>query len=81
MPSHSDLPGKISRRKIIKALKRLGFIIDKKGGKGSHLKATCIATQKCVTIPSDLSREVLYYVIKEIEKNSSVTWEDIKKNL
>ncbi|MFH1326019.1 MAG: hypothetical protein ABIH48_00950 [Candidatus Falkowbacteria bacterium] len=40
MSSLSELPSEIKRRKFIKALVRLGFIIDSKGGDGSHFKAT-----------------------------------------
>jgi len=59
----------------------LGFEISKKGGKGSHYKATCIATQKMIIIPQDLDRDTLYYLLKEIEGYSGVTWSDIKNKL
>ncbi|NQU78013.1 type II toxin-antitoxin system HicA family toxin [Candidatus Falkowbacteria bacterium] len=81
MPSRSELPGKISRNKFTKALIRLGFVIDKKGGDGSHCKVTWSATQKSITIQSDLRKDVLYYLLKEIEEHSGVTWEDIKEEL
>jgi len=81
MPSLSKLPSDLRRSKFIKALKRLGFVVDKKGGNGSHFKATWPATQKCITIPSKLSKQVLLYVLKEIETHSSVSWEDIDKEL
>jgi len=81
MPSRSDLPSQINREKFIKALLRLGFEINKQGGKGSHYKATYISTQKMVTIPSDLDKDTLYYLLKEIEKYSGVTWENIKIKL
>jgi len=60
MPSLSELPGGIKRKKFTKALIRLGFIIDKKGGDGSHYKATWPATQKSFTIQADLRKDVLY---------------------
>jgi len=63
MPSLSELPGDIKRRKFTKALQRLGFVINRTGGKGDHCKA------------------ILYYLVKEIELISGITWEDIKKNL
>ena len=81
MPSFSDLPGEIKRNKFTKALKRLGFIIDKTGGEGSHYKAIWPKTQKSVTIQSQLRKDVLYYLLKEIEQYSNVTWEDIKRSL
>jgi predicted RNA binding protein YcfA (HicA-like mRNA interferase family) len=79
MPSLSDLPGDPSRRKFIKALKKLGFDIDMVGGDGSHCKATWPKTQKSVTIPYHFSKNVLYYVLKEINTISTVNWNDIKK--
>ncbi|OGD31508.1 hypothetical protein A3C91_01345 [Candidatus Azambacteria bacterium RIFCSPHIGHO2_02_FULL_52_12] len=81
MPSLSELPGEIKRKKFTKALARLGFIIDTRGGNGSHFKATWPKTQKSITIQSKLRKDVLYYLLKEIEQYSGITWEDIKKEL
>jgi len=79
MPSLSDLPGNIKTKHIIKALQRLGFIINKKGGKGSHIKITWPATQKSLTIPKDCNKNVQLYIIKEAIEYSHLSWEDIKK--
>ncbi len=46
MPPLSELPGEIKRKKLIRALERVGFIINKTGGAGSHVKAVWPATQK-----------------------------------
>lgn len=81
MPSHSDLPGNLDRKKLTKALDRLGFIINKTGGKGSHIKVVWPKNQKSVTIQSNLPKQILSYVLKEIEINSGITWEDIRKEL
>ncbi len=81
MPSLSELPGQISRKKFTKALERLGFLIDETGGKGSHYKALWPRTQKSVTIPIDLPKQTLKYVLAEIEKYSGVTWAEIEKEL
>lgn len=81
MPSLSELPDKLNRKKLTKALERLGFIISKKGGKGSHIKVTCVRTQKSITLPAKLNKNVLYYVIKEIERYGDVNWNDIKEQL
>jgi predicted RNA binding protein YcfA (HicA-like mRNA interferase family) len=82
MPSLSELPSNFKRRKLTKALERLGYVISTKGGKGDHIKATCVKTQKCVILPDEnLSKQVLNYVIKEIEGYSDIKWEDIKKLL
>jgi len=81
MPSYSQLPGGIKRPKFLKALKRLGFKIDTTGGKGSHYLAIWPPNQKQFTIQRDLRRDVLMSVVKEIEKLTGITWEDIKKKL
>lgn len=81
MPSRSELPGEIKRNKLTKALVRLGFVIDKSGGDGSHYKIECPHSGKIVTLPQDLKKATLYYVLKEIENYSDVTWDDIKKEL
>lgn len=81
MPSLSELPGEIKRKKFIKALGRLGFFIDRRGGNGSHYKATWPPTQKSIIIQSKLRKDVLYYLLKEIEQYSGKTWDDIKKEL
>jgi predicted RNA binding protein YcfA (HicA-like mRNA interferase family) len=79
MPSLSELPS-INRKKLIKALQRLGFYIVTVGGKGSHVKIV-YRNQKSITLPQDMRKDVLYYVLKEIEKETGVTWEDIKEVL
>lgn len=71
----------LNRKKLAKALKRLGFSISTKGGKGSHIKLT-YTNQKTITIPSsDLNKNVLYYILKEIEEITEITWDEIKKEL
>ena len=79
MPSRSELPGEIKRRKFLKALMRVGFDIDVTGGSGSHYKATWPRNQKSVTIPSELRKDVLQYVLKAIEEVSGITWETIRE--
>ena len=66
MPSLSELPDNINSKRLAKALEGLGFTISTRGGKGSHIKATCIKTQKSITIPHKISKNVLNYLIKEI---------------
>ena len=81
MPSRSELPGEIPRQKLLNVLRRLGFEINTVGGKGDHFKVTWPRTQKSVTVIGDLRKDVLYYLLKEIEKISGVTWEQIKNEL
>ena len=63
--------------KFLKALKRLGFEINKVGGKGGHVKVVWPPTQKSITVISDLRKDVLYYLLKEIENISGITWDQI----
>jgi predicted RNA binding protein YcfA (HicA-like mRNA interferase family) len=81
MPSRSELPGNIPRKKLIKALQRLGFALDTVGGKGDHIKIVWPATQKSITIDTDIRKDVLYYLLKEIETISNITWDQIKDEL
>lgn len=84
MPPLSELPGSLSREKFLRALQRLGFNIDEKGGKGSHVIAFWGRTQKSVTIPhQQLPKQVLKYILVEIEKvtNGEIDWNKIKKEI
>ncbi|MBP9748614.1 type II toxin-antitoxin system HicA family toxin [Patescibacteria group bacterium] len=81
MPSRSELPGELSRKTFLRALQRFGFHINTVGGKGNHVKVTWPATQKSITVIGDLRKDVLHYVLKEIEIMSGVTWEDIREKL
>jgi predicted RNA binding protein YcfA (HicA-like mRNA interferase family) len=81
MPPRSELPGSVHRSSFLRALKRLGFEINETGGNGSHCKATWPKTQRCVTIQQRIDKDVLYYLLKEIETHSGVTWDEIKKEL
>ena len=81
MPSRSELPGDLPRRKFLKALSRLGFEVNTVGGKGDHAKIIWPKTQKSITVISDLRKDVLYYLLKEIESISGITWDEIKNSL
>jgi len=76
-----NLPGELNRKKFIKALIRLGFVINRIGGKGSHYKVIWSANNKSITIPADLRKDVLRYIIKEVENISGVTWDEINDKL
>lgn len=78
MPPLSQLPGNIPRRKFLNALRKLGFRINEIGGKGSHVKIIW-TNEKSVTIPVDLNKYVLRYILAEIEEISGLTWEIVKK--
>jgi predicted RNA binding protein YcfA (HicA-like mRNA interferase family) len=81
MPSLKYLPGTLPQKRLITALGKLGLIINKDGGKGSHYKVTHQTTQKSITIPERLNKVVLLYLLKEIERISGISWEDIKREL
>lgn len=81
MPSRSELPGFTSRHKFLKALVKLGFEVNCRGGKGDHVKIIWPSSQKSITVDEDLRKDVLYYLLKEIENISGVTWGDIKEKL
>ena len=67
----------------MRALVRLGFDINESGGDGSHYKVTWPKTQKAFTVQAKLPKQVLKYLIKEIESITGgvITWEKIKENL
>lgn len=81
MPSRSELPGDLPRKKFLKALRRLGFEVNTVGGKWDHVKVVWPVSQKSITVDADLRKDVLYYLLKEIETMSGVTWEQIKEQL
>lgn len=78
--SPHDLPGDLDVKKLVRALVRLGFIINEKGGKGSHVKAIW-RNEKMVIVQRNLYKQALRHLIREIEEVSGVTWEEIKKQL
>lgn len=81
MPSPNDVPGEIKRNKFLNALQRVGFVINKVGGNGSHYKAIWPSNNKSVTIPQNLPKLTVKYILKEIEECSGVTWENIREAL
>ena len=48
------LPASIKRKKLIKALGRLGFLVDKSKGDGSHYKLYSLDKSRSITIPKSL---------------------------
>lgn len=81
MSSPHDLPGELKQKRFAKALSRLGFEIDTRGGDGSHFKAVWPRTQKTVIIPAYISKQTLRYLLKEIQDCSGLTWEQIREQL
>lgn len=48
------LPPSLTRDKLIKGLRRLGFLIDKSKGDGSHYKLYSLDKSRSITIPKNL---------------------------
>lgn len=78
MSSHNSLPSDIKRKRLTKALERLGFSIDQTGGDGSHYKAIW-KNEKFVVIPYNIHKQTLWYLLKEIQMISGLTCDDISK--
>lgn len=81
MPSLSELPDGLPRKKFLRALQALGWEISEIGGKGSHYKATWPPTQKIIIVQYDFRKDVLYKVLKAVEQISGHTWNDIRDKL
>jgi predicted RNA binding protein YcfA (HicA-like mRNA interferase family) len=81
MPPLSELPSDLSRETLVRALIRLGFVVDRTGGKGSHCKMVWPRSGKAVTIRCKLHRCAIKYVVEQAMEISGLTWEDIKKEL
>jgi len=83
MPSRSQLPGEIKRKRFTRALERLGFETSTKGSNGDYVKVTWPQTQKVITVQRYVRKDVLYYLLKEIKEmtNGKITWKDIKEKL
>lgn len=84
MPPLSELPGTVPRNKLLRALRRVGFLIDVGGGDGSHVIVNWPPTNKSVTIPHQMiPKQALKYLLKEIETVTlgRVTWKRIKEEM
>jgi len=80
MCSHKiELPSDFRQRKVLKAFKRLGFVIDKKGGKGSHCKIIWPETNKSITIPKRIDKCVMRYILKEVADRTGISQEQFMK--
>ena len=81
MSSLSDIPDGITRDRFLKALIKLGWIVDKSGGNGSHYKATWPRSQKSIIIQYHFRKDVLYHILKGVTVISGHTLDDIKEKL
>jgi len=65
------LPPSIHRNRLIKALIRIGFGIDKSSGNGSHYKMYSLDRKRSITIPKhlesmDTRKSIEEFVVKDI---------------
>ncbi|MBN1585001.1 type II toxin-antitoxin system HicA family toxin [Candidatus Uhrbacteria bacterium] len=81
MPPLSELPSDLSREKLIRALVRLGFVVDRTGGKGSHCKLVWPKSGKAVTVLCHLHKHACKYVIEQAMVISGLEWEIIDREL
>lgn len=80
MSPHEKIPSDLGAERIIRALVRLGFVLDRKGGKGSHVKLTW-RNEKFVTVQYHLHKTALKELLKEVENISGLTWAEIKEEI
>lgn len=62
-----NLPSDVSQNRILKALKKSGFLINREGGRGSHAKAVDPKTGKFVTVQHRLKKGELKEILKDAE--------------
>ncbi len=74
------IPSDIHPKKLLRALTWLGFVLNTKGGRGSHVKVIW-RNEKSITVQYNLHRHAFLGLLKEIEEISGLTWEEIEREL
>ncbi|MEA2065009.1 MAG: hypothetical protein U9O66_01790 [Patescibacteria group bacterium] len=67
MPRY-NFPSDSSQKKIIKAFKKIGFITNNSGGKGSHIKVIEPKSEKWIIVQKQVYKEAIRSYIKFVEK-------------
>ncbi|MBU4331826.1 type II toxin-antitoxin system HicA family toxin [Patescibacteria group bacterium] len=67
MPPY-NFPSDSSQKNIIKAFKKIGFIADVAGGKGSHIKVIEPRTKKWIIVQNKIYKEAIRSYIKFVEE-------------
>lgn len=62
------LPSDVSQSRILRALKKSGFLINYQGGKGSHCKVVDLKTGKYITVQYHLKKGELKEILKQAEE-------------
>jgi predicted RNA binding protein YcfA (HicA-like mRNA interferase family) len=62
------LPSDVSQSRILKALRKSGFILNWIGGKGSHCKVTDPKSGKFITVQYHLRKGELKEILKQAEE-------------
>lgn len=68
MPPPFNFPSDSNQRRIIKAFQKIGFVINSKGGKGSHVKVIDPKTGRWTIIQSNIHKAVIRDYVKFVEK-------------
>ncbi len=61
------LPSDIRQSRLLKALRKVGFVINLSHGKGSHAQAVDLKTGRYITVPNHLYKIALYEILKLAE--------------
>lgn len=62
------LPSDVSQPRILKALRKSGFVLNYLGGKGSHCKVIDPKTGKFITVQRHLKKGELKEILKQAEE-------------
>jgi predicted RNA binding protein YcfA (HicA-like mRNA interferase family) len=62
------LPSDVKQSRLLKALGKVGFIIDQSHGKGSHAQAVDPKSGRYITVPNYLYKIALYEILKLAEE-------------
>ena len=63
-----NFPSDSNQKNVIKAFKKVGFIIDIAGGKGGHIKVIDPRTGKWIIAQNKIYKEVIRSYIKFVER-------------
>lgn len=63
-----NLPSDVRQSRLLKALGKVGFIIDTASGKGSHAQAIDEKTGRYITVPNHLYKIALKQILKLAEE-------------
>lgn len=62
------LPSDVKQSRLLKALRKVGFMIDAKSGKGSHAQAKDPKSDSYITVGNHLYKTALREILKTAEE-------------